>query len=170
MNDLWNPNQNTAQMDIHSVVFKTLSKVVNDDFIKFRKFYSVAKWTIKSPFHCWFCDRQINDIPVFIPQFVEPTQEHNVNYVQCEGHFCSFHCASAYIQEQCKTKREVDEKRRMLHYLFFLFYDKRVLSIPPSPPKTEMIRFGGCLTEEQYLQKIKNLEVILKKNKPDHNV
>ena len=160
LNDLWDPKQEFAHTNIHSSSFKKKCTLTNQKFCKFLYFSDIQKWNTISHFCCWNCSLQINDIPRFIPQFIEPSKN-ECQFIQCEGHFCSFPCAKSYLVQKYTDPHERKLRETMLCYLFFLFFGKHVQSIPLAPNKTELFKFGGKLTEKEYKRKINFLKLNL---------
>lgn len=128
------------------------------------KFTGINSWKCIERVPCYNCNLYFKDKSVFIPRKI-----HSDNDIEVYGNFCSFNCATRFIdtnysdEDQKKIK---DEYLNSLKYLYFLFYNDNsshtphgifVENIPLAPPKEVMKKYGGDLSEEEYRQEIKRL-------------
>lgn len=107
-------------------------------------FKSLDTWPSKTNLKCWSCDCDFHTRPIFIP-----TTIYSNNDMDTEGNFCMWGCASRYIN----TFYNVDErweKHAMLRELHEIFTGSFIEDIVPSPPKTEMVQYGGRKTKKEY--------------------
>mgnify|MGYP000274163213 CR=1 FL=1 len=162
-----------AECEISDKIFDI---IVEDKLPKY--FISLAEWPKSTFLHCWFCDSQFSGIPVIIPvkykRILIEGEEKSV--MKRFGNFCSFNCASGYIEyvSHPNLSDRVEERntyKNMLKMLYQIYYGKVLPEIPPSPHRTCMKIYGGCLDQDQYRTKIdelnKQFESTIKNSKID---
>jgi hypothetical protein len=121
-------------------------------------FTSLENWPSTTNLKCWFCNLNFTNRRVFIPRYVEPNG--NGVVMLATGNFCSFHCASAYIDGMDRDLNSKIEKKSTLCYLYSIYNDCKVPHfIDPSPNKTIMKAYGGSLSEIQYCDLVSRLRV-----------
>lgn len=123
------------------------------------KFQDIETWVKSTNLKCWNCDFTFNNTPIFIPNGIYPSEKPNkkFSYIDVVGNFCSFNCASNYINTMFINTEERWEKQNSLKFLYKIFNGKELVEIPISPPKTSMIQYGGKLTRKEYKQQIEEL-------------
>ena len=113
-------------------------------------FESIEKWPKTNNIRCWTCDFTFTSIPVFVPLSIK--QNESKWCISVLGNFCTFNCACRYIIDYLHR-----DLLNNLIKLYDLFYNVKVLKIEPSPNRHIMEKYGGFLTEEQYLSQITKL-------------
>jgi len=124
------------------------------------KFIGLSTWTKTTNLHCWGCDSAFDEIPKFIPTSITENLEGQIE-IGVKGVFCTFYCVSRYIHDMYGTDLTNSEGWRMqdrLAVLYGLFTGKTLSTIPLSPCKTTMERYGGDLTEEDYRNKLRRMD------------
>ena len=134
-------------------------------------------WPKKSSFQCMHCSLRIHERPLFIPtsismrnirasivgadtRIVGAASSDYVERLVFEkyGKFGSFPCAAAYIETT--IDRELNnisairrwELQSMLLTLYKHMTGGNIRHIPHAPKKSDLLRYGGELTDEQYHQ------------------
>lgn len=108
-------------------------------------------WIKQTNIKCWSCDCNFQNIPIFIPTSIERSNNVEVMYGSMDtlGNFCSWNCAALYINTYY-TRDEKWEKHEMLKVLYKVFTGSDIDYIVPSPPKTQMIQYGGKKSKQEY--------------------
>ena len=113
-----------------------------------RLFYDMKRWVKKTDLKCFYCDRNFNKVPVFIPKTIEPGRE---SYIMVtEGCFCSFNCAVSYIDIYYPKIHDNLNKKNMLKLLYKVFTGRTISEIPKAPLKYKLIQYGGNLSNQEY--------------------
>lgn len=122
------------------------------------EFTGFDTWIKQTPALCWQCDCRIQSMPLFMPDTIN-----NIAPISMDvhGQFCSFPCVQAYINEKYIGQNR-STKSRMLRILAKLYYNKTIDVIPTPPAKTIMRKYcgSGGLTEEEYMKKIEDIELL----------
>lgn len=113
-------------------------------------FTGLSTWIKSTNLCCWFCDFTFNNVPIFIPTYVNKTDA-NIE-IGTFGNFCSFCCAFAYIQQN-NMFQYVD----YLSYLYQIMNSQKIKAFIPTPPKTRLIKYGGNMTDKEYIDLIHTL-------------
>jgi hypothetical protein len=131
------------------------------------KFYNVALWPKSTNLKCWNCTRKFNTMPLFIPSRIL-SDDLGEEYFDVKGNFCTINCAYSYAHI-FKESDSVDVHSRLL-LLYEKMFNTRIIKIPLSPNKEELIEYGGLLTGEEYEKEIvkRNNEQNLNKFKLEH--
>lgn len=121
------------------------------------------QWIKSTNIYCWYCDRQFDTVPYFIPKNIEPTKTGLSMGV--EGCFCSVNCGWSYIRYTYPKLNDRLNKESMLQLLDQeLSQSKKIRNIAYSPDKTIQIKFGGILNSIEYgnliLEKQKSLDLV----------
>ena len=147
-------------------------------------FTSIQKWPNSTNLLCWHCSRSFKSRPWFEPQSIEPISEGVVGKaetnikvlvnrktvsISVKGMFCTCNCVRAHIDLYTKDVIDHTNKISMLKFLYEIFSGKSVPDIQPSPPRTEMVTYGGELTEYEYQKKIDSLDMAYVKVLEDNN-
>ena len=114
-------------------------------------FTSIKKWKPRCNLHCWNCNFTFSTTPVFIPLSIRTSDKDDWN-ISVHGNFCSFPCAARHITDFLSPDLQDN-----LSKLYDIFYGKRVLKIPVAPRRHVMTKYGGYLSDEEYLTNIKRL-------------
>uniref|UniRef100_A0A6C0LM21 MYM-type domain-containing protein n=1 Tax=viral metagenome TaxID=1070528 RepID=A0A6C0LM21_9ZZZZ len=121
-------------------------------------FTSLNKWTKNTNIFCWNCDFTFNTLPVFIPLSIKYVDNDKYN-ISVYGNFCSFPCAARHIVEHMDS-----DLLDNLIKLYEIFHNKQISKINPSPRRHIMLKYGGYITDEQYLNSIKKLLIDVQSN------
>jgi hypothetical protein len=149
-------------------------------------FTNLSTWPKTTNLKCWRCHLPFKSRPWFEPQSIEPISEGGSGSIiegekikkiinkksvsiPTHGIFCSANCVSAYIDLHTKNLAERHNKHAMLKYVYEIYMEKSIPDIQPSPPPTEMIQYGGNLTESEYKQKIESLDTAYVRELEDNN-
>lgn len=141
---LVNQSSNENMYNIEKIVYGCIPKT----------FETVDKWLEKTNIKCWSCDCVFYSRPVTSPYTLH--KEDNNIKMDTEGIFCSWSCASYYINLHFKGT-EKWERHEFLKKLYNIFTGKTIDYIEPSPPKTIMVQYGGKKTQKEYMDIIKSL-------------
>ena len=137
-------NQTTSEDILYKniqIIYNEIPPVFND----------IETWIKTTNLKCWFCDNCFSTTPIFIPEtiitsIVNDNKKYDIGAI---GNFCSFNCASAYIDLYYITNKKT-EKHNMLKLLYKLMTGDNVYEIIPSPTKTLMQQYGGKYTVSDY--------------------
>ena len=137
---------NNISEEKQHIIFET-----NDDKIK-EKFITLEEW-YPNNILCWYCTCSFNNKPIFIAKKI------NIDNIDVEGNFCSFHCCFKYIN----IYYIIDDKIKNnyinnLKYLYKIFNNKDVKIIRESPSRELLKKFGGFMSELEYKESIKKLK------------
>jgi hypothetical protein len=117
-------------------------------------FTGITTWIQKTNLKCWHCDFTFDNVPVFVPVYIRSPNNVEIEMGTC-GNFCTFNCACAYI-----FNNNMIEFYNHLMYLYTELTGKKITQLIPSPPKIQMIKYGGWLTDMEYLGIVSALEKI----------
>ena len=118
-------------------------------------FTNFESWPKKVNLNCWSCHSNIKSIPVFIPNI------ENKKEIEVYGCFCSFNCAQLFVNLHYDRLRIIHYTAN-LHYLFKVFYGKKINMITPSyNPLEKLDRYGGNWSQEEYNKRQKELKAEL---------
>lgn len=127
------------------------NKQVNNDYDKItKKYISYDTWE-NNNLSCWYCTLNFSNKPIFIPLTIQK------EYMEVCGNFCSFGCATKYINIYFKH----DDKKRCqyinhLKYLYNDIHKNEATIFIESPDKETLDKFGGHYTPDEYKKQIKN--------------
>lgn len=111
-------------------------------------FYNMKTWPKKTSLRCYYCDRNFDNTPVFIPKTIEPSKD---GYTMAtEGCFGTFNCAAAYIDLYYHKIHDKLNKKNMLKLLYKVFTGNTTTEILSSPSKYIMLHYGGNLSNQEY--------------------
>ena len=108
----------------------------------------LQKWPEKTDISCLWCCHSFNNTPWGIPQKYEKET------FTLFGIFCSPNCSAAYLFDNDHLFYTKWEKYSLLNFLYYKIYGT-IEEIMLSPSKLSLIKFGGCLSIEEYRDKIK---------------
>ena len=140
--------ETTETLDTNSLFIKNEKEL--DDKIAITKYYKKKKFDIKTTSYdsntkCWWCKNTFENPGVGLPN------NYVKNKFQCQGHFCSFSCASAYnidLNDELVSKRN-----SLLHLLYEKTFDEKK-NINPSPHWLTLKEYGGVLSIEEFRENI----------------
>jgi len=115
-------------------------------------FTSIADWPTTSNLHCWTCECTFTSRPVFIPKHIKNISNGDWD-IATHGMFCSFSCAARYINDFMNESFYTN-----LYKLYDIFNNKKVSYIYPSPSRYCMKKYGGHLSEGEFIEEIQKLE------------
>jgi hypothetical protein len=138
----------------------------HDNFLGYDKIpatFENADSFIKSTnLHCWNCTRQFKNRPYFEPTSITPTTYKKFS-LGVNGIFCSPFCGRRHINNYTKDLAERKNKVTMLKILYEMYTGRNIDDIPMAPMHTELVQFGGNLTNSQYQDIINKLYLNLYK-------
>ena len=142
---------------ISSIKLSTIEE--EEEVVEFGKlpkvFTNFESWPKKINLNCWSCHSSIKSVPVFIPNI------ENKKEIEVYGCFCSFNCAQLYVNLHYERLKIIHYSSN-LHYLFKIFYGKKINMITPSyNPLEKLDRFGGKWTQVEFNRKQKELKAEL---------
>ena len=126
-------------------------------------FYTLEEWPNTCDYSCWWCDREVSGIPVFVPGNTVRRDDGIIGFTRI-GVMCSFYCAAAYIDLWYPNKGQAFELHGHLTQLYKRFYGEDVVYIPRMPPRTKMIKYSGNMTPQEYANIASELEHGIQKN------
>jgi hypothetical protein len=119
-------------------------------------FKNMGTWITSTNLLCWSCDCVFYSIPIFVPTAIKcgpsGTCSNHINIVDdmdTLGNFCSWNCASSYIDCNFKGSRKW-EIHEFLKMLYTVFTKKTIPQITASCDKTTMVQYGGAKTRQEY--------------------
>lgn len=115
-------------------------------------------WIKHTNLMCWFCDFTFDTMPVFVPIYLHSTADHEIE-MGTKGNFCSFNCACAYL-----IQHNMSDFYTYLIHLYKEMTGKKIYQIIPSPPKTNMVKYGGWLSDIEYINLISSLDKVQNSN------
>lgn len=172
-------NENASIVDINSNILNDeqyqLDNLLITNYEKLPPiFNSIETWKKKTNLLCWSCTLSFNTIPVFIPKVIEPmstkdqtefekysntvsktnsksNSKTNQKFsISVYGVFCTFGCAIHYIESHNYSITDRTEAKCKLKILHKLYYNKDMKDISYYPSPSQMKKFGGDLTDEEY--------------------
>lgn len=135
-------------------------------------FTNLESWPKTTTLLCWNCKRTIKGRPWFEPQSIGPigsrttgefisakNLRRNFNSsdsycINVKGYFCSPNCVMRNILIYSRDLSDRLNKISMLLIVYEIFVGVKVYDIQASPLATEMVQYGGNLTEQEYQKKI----------------
>lgn len=127
-----------------------------------KHFHSVKAWvesTKNIKIKCWYCESMFMGVPVFIPSGIHNSPKGKIYDVY--GIFCTFGCAYAFIKSSSEFIHDKShwDKIEMLKMLFFLFYNKKIDTIMPSPNKYRLEQYGGDMSLPEFKKELKKINL-----------
>jgi hypothetical protein len=130
--------------EIHTMIYNKVPNI----------FTGADTWIKHTNLRCWYCDFTFDTTPIFIPIYMRESHDDTIE-MGTTGNFCSFNCACAYLIQHNMT----DFYTYLVH-LYKVLNNKKISQIIPSPPKTNMVKYGGWLSDMEYINIISSLESI----------
>lgn len=123
------------------------------------QFTSLDKHPTNTNLLCWNCMRSFKGYPWFEPQSMtyNSKQRKEVQF-NCHGNFCSAPCVRRYIDLNTKSLSERTDKIAMLKVEYEILTGKPIDFIPPAPPHTIMVQFGGTVRLDEYIMILAELD------------
>lgn len=103
---------------------------------------------IKTDISCWWCCHQFDTFPLCAPL----KYDHKKNIFKVKGCFCSFNCIKSYSY----TDKSLKEPS-LINFLHKTLTGS-VLHIKKAPPKEILVKFGGCVSIEEYRESFKSIK------------
>jgi hypothetical protein len=127
-----------------------------------KHFYSIKTWvesTKNIKIKCWYCESMFMGVPVFIPSNIHDSPKGKIYDVH--GIFCTFGCAFSFIKASAKfiDDKSQWDKVEMLKMLYFLFYNRKIDTIIPSPDKYKLEQYGGDMTLVEFKKELKKINL-----------
>lgn len=140
-------------------------------------FTTIDLWPKETNLLCWNCNRLPKSRPWFEPQSIDPVSKGEVGVfvspdkliknhksnefcINVKGIFCSCNCVMRHILNTAKNLSDRLNKIAMLLFIHEIFTGRKVIDIEPAPHVTEMIQYGGNLSETEYQKKIDELNSV----------
>ncbi len=137
-------------------------------------FTNIDDWPKTTNLLCRNCNRVPKARPWFEPQSIAPISRgyigklisskdlvrKHISHDYCmnvKGVFCTANCVMRYTLTNSKDLSDRLNKIQMLLILHEIFTGRTVTNIEPSPVATEMIQYGGLLSEADYQKKIDDI-------------
>lgn len=135
-------------------------------------FTDLESWTKTTNLLCWNCRRTIKGRPWFEPQSIDPInrgkpgefiavkdlnrsgQVQESYCINVKGCFCSPNCVMRHIQTFSKDLADRLNKISMLLFIYEIFVGNKVADIQAAPLITDLVQYGGTMTEQEYQKKI----------------
>jgi hypothetical protein len=152
------------------VMEKTMMEKINSDTIVIETpqdtyeklptiFRSVEQWPTSTKLLCWHCGLSFNEVPVFIPDVIEPAvakYTDNSYNITVYGVFCCFGDANAFIESSNMKFIDKIEAKNKLRFLYRLFNNASMGDFPSYPNKFDMIQYGGSMSQSRYRELCKS--------------
>lgn len=126
---------------------------------KLKNFYSIPhffinmdEWPDNSPLVCWYCGNSFQTPP--IPLAIDFTIETKI--FKTVGNFHSWPCCRSFIENEQEEKQRI-ELNHLLYMIHKNMTGKNYKYIPTAPPKFKQQKYGGNLSEEDYMKLVKEL-------------
>lgn len=121
-------------------------------------FNNVNTWVKKTNLNCWFCDLNFDNMPVFIPKIIENSGIDKNYNISTHGCFCSFCCATSYINLYYPKICDNIKMKEMLRFLYKIFKGRSIREIFASPSKYMMSQYGGDIEVSSYRSIVNDLK------------
>jgi len=113
------------------------------------KFVSLDLWPSTTNLTCWQCHFTFNSRPYFDPSYFKESEtgiEMGVN-----GVFCCGGCAAKYIKHTYHVVNKRNTHMEWLYALHYMFTGNRVNFIQPSKSFKKRAKYGGTMSDGEYL-------------------
>lgn len=144
-------------------------------------------WPKQTNLLCWTCSRTFKTVPWFEPQSIEPISVGCVGRVLTnadiknsnnqksfsivpKGNFCCKNCVRYYIDKGPDDLASKHDKVEMLKLVSELYDREPVMDILPCLPPTDMIQYGGPLTQSQWKKRVSKLDKNYNNEVKSHNL
>lgn len=118
------------------------------------QFVSVDTWPKKTNLLCCWCSLSYNTPPIPYPRSIEKASSTVDNYtvdIDPYMQFHSFNCLVAYITDKSRDASERVNKICMANLLYKIFNKVSISYITPAINPLLMARYGGDLSEQEYM-------------------
>jgi len=127
-----------------------------------KHFHTIKSWvevTKNIKIKCWYCESMFMGVPVFIPSGIHDSPKGKIYDVY--GIFCTFGCAFSFIKHSAEFINDKSQwdKVEMLKMLYFLFYNKKIDTIVPSPNKYKLEQYGGDMSLAEFKKELKKINL-----------
>jgi len=148
-------------------------------------FTKLDTWPRTTNLLCWNCSRPVKSRPWFEPQSIDPltggkagdfVSSSKLNrtgvmpanyYINAKGCFCSVNCTLRHILTYSKDLADRINKTSMLLFVYEIFTGSATTDIYPAPLRTEMVQYGGTMTEQEYQKRIDDANSLHRKQEGD---
>lgn len=120
------------------------------------KFTGINTWVKSTNLKCWNCDFTFNTTPVFIPLHIKKLTKDTLE-TDVHGNFCSFACAMRNLMDHHHNNLFTNLIRVCNHFNGC----NNIKYITPAPRRTVMRKYGGRLSDVEYLDIIRKIELNL---------
>ena len=117
-----------------------------------KNFTTLDNWPKSTNLHCWTCECTFTNRPIFIPLHIKSISDGSWD-ISTNGVFCTFSCAARHITDYVPPLYFTH-----LYQLYNIFYNKKVNYIYPSRKRYCTKKYGGHMTEGEYMEEIKRYE------------
>lgn len=126
-------------------------------------FTTTANHPTRTMLLCWNCSLKFDGFPWFIPMSVTETPNKRKSFTfSCQGNFCSINCVKTYVDTMGLDMNSKIDMENKLKLLYEVVTGVAVSIIMPAPKKTEMLTYGGFLTEDNYREEIANIDITMR--------
>ena len=144
-------------------------------------FTNLETWPRSTNLLCWNCGRTVKSHPWFEPQSIGPAASGAVGefvsseklnrsgvtctnyYINVKGCFCSANCVMRHILTYSRDLADRINKTSMLLFVYEIFTGRAAVDILPAPHRTELVQYGGNLTEQDYQKKLDDANTLYMK-------
>ena len=150
---------------------KLLENTILSENVQYNKTYdqlpglftSLSSWPTSTNIHCWTCEFTFSSRPIFIPLQIKKHSDKSWE-IHTHGTFCTFSCAARHIVDYLDQSFFTN-----LFNLYYIFNKDIIKYIYASPRKYCTKKYGGYMTENEYAEEIKKLELEIKCSEMDKN-
>lgn len=130
---------------------ETVIDIKNYDNIP-SEFTGVESWPTKTNLLCNYCTLNIKSFPWFEPRSLDIIDDQIQS--MSEGVYCSPNCVVAHINLKYNDIAKCINKIEMLKIIYNWVLKEEINVITPSPNYLLMQKFGGCMTEDEFVNLI----------------
>lgn len=150
---------------------KLLENTILSENVQYNKTYdqlpglftSLSSWPTSTNINCWTCEFTFSTRPIFIPLQIKKHSDKSWE-IHTQGTFCTFSCAARHIIDYLDQSLFAN-----LFNLYYIFNNRTVKYIYASPRRYCIKKYGGYMTENEYAEEIKRLELEIEKDQVDKN-
>jgi len=117
------------------------------------KFSGLDCWVKHTNLKCWNCDFTFDTCPIFIPLHIKKLSRDTIE-TDVHGNFCSFACAAREIVDHLDSSLFTN----LIRLCNIFNGSSTIKHITPAPRRTIMRKYGGRLSDVEFLESIKKIE------------